>query len=254
MQGWNGHRPFDTTPPESSYAIAKSTDRGRSWKLTLAPAFMRSCRPRAVTLSRFGTVLVSGGRPPLALWATRDGESWTAYDIPSEHNRLVPPAQRFCPEYSRGVNDTFQQSSGYTSINVLSATSALVCYERQSDFHFPDCNKPPAQSTIFCMRVRDDGGKLTPGELATRYDFHPAACALTPMGLLSQGSCRCPRLPRQGRAQHQHRRRHRRQARRRRPSRRRRRLQRRRVRRPCPVERSRQSGACRQSLTDPRLK
>jgi len=45
-----------------------------------------------------------------------------------------------------------------------SATSALVCYERQSDFHFPDCNKPPAQSTVFCMRVRDDGGKLTPGE------------------------------------------------------------------------------------------
>ena len=45
-----------------------------------------------------------------------------------------------------------------------SATSALVCYERQSTFHYPDCNKPPAQSTVFCMRVRDDGGKLTPGE------------------------------------------------------------------------------------------
>lgn len=119
LQGWNGSRPFGATPPEVSYAIAKSTDRGGSWKLTLAPSFMLSCRPRAVTLSRFGTVLVSGGRPPLALWATRDGESWTAYDIPSEHNRLVPPAQRFCPEYSRGVNDTFQQSSGYTSINVL---------------------------------------------------------------------------------------------------------------------------------------
>ena len=145
---------------------------GGSWKLTLAPAFMRSCRPRAVTLSRFGTVLVSGGRPPLALWATRDGESWTAYDIPSEHNRLVPPAQRFCPEYSRGVNDTFQQSSGYTSINVLSATSALVCYNRDNTFHFADCNKPPSQSTIFCMRVRDDGGKLTPGE---HTHFSPTA-------------------------------------------------------------------------------
>jgi hypothetical protein len=119
MQGWNGSRPFGATPPEVSYAIAKSTDRGGSWKLTLAPSFMLSCRPRAVTLSRFGTVLVSGGRPPLSVWATRDGESWTAYDIPSEHNRLVPPAMRFCPEYSRGVNDTFQQSSGYTSINVL---------------------------------------------------------------------------------------------------------------------------------------
>ena len=94
----SGSRPFGATPPEVSYAIAKSTDRGGSWKLTLAPSFMLSCRPRAVTLSRFGTVLVSGGRPPLALWATRDGESWTAYDIPSEHNRLVPPAQRFCPE------------------------------------------------------------------------------------------------------------------------------------------------------------
>ena len=140
-----------------------------------------------MTLSRFGTVLVSGGRPPLALWATRDGESWTAYDIPSEHNRLVPPAQRFCPEYSRGVNDTFQQSSGYTSINVLSATSALVCYNRDNTFHFADCNKPPSQSTIFCMRVRDDGGKLTPGDTTAcerlvcpcpaglRFNFMPMA-------------------------------------------------------------------------------
>ena len=40
MQGWNGSRPFGATPPELSYAIAKSTDRGGSWKLTLAPSFM----------------------------------------------------------------------------------------------------------------------------------------------------------------------------------------------------------------------
>ena len=52
--------------------------------------------------------------------------------------------QRFCPEYSRGIlNDTFQQSSDYTSINKLSPTQALVCYERQTTFHFSDCNKPP---------------------------------------------------------------------------------------------------------------
>ena len=163
MQGWNGSLPFRTTPPESSYVVGRSVDRGRTWHLKLAPWFMLSCRPRAITLNRFGVVLVSGGRPPLSVWATRDGEHWTAFDIPSEHNRLVPPVMRFCPEYSRGANDTFQQSSGYTSINVLSSDSALVCYERQSTFHFPDCNRPPAQSTIFCMRIRDDGGHLTPG-------------------------------------------------------------------------------------------
>ena len=57
-----------------------------------------------------------------------------------------------------------QMISDEGSLVDRSATSALVCYERQSTFHYPDCNKPPAQSTIFCMRVRDDGGKLTPGE------------------------------------------------------------------------------------------
>jgi hypothetical protein len=137
MQGWNGSLPFHSTPPESSFAIGRSTDRGKSWQLSLAPPFMLSCRPRAVTLNHFGMVIVSGGRPPLSVWATRDGKAWTAFDIPSEHNRLVPPAMRFCPEYSRGINDTFQQSSGYTSISVLSSDTALVCYERQSTFHFP---------------------------------------------------------------------------------------------------------------------
>ena len=50
---------------------------------------MLSCRPRAITLNRFGMVLVSGGRPPLSVWATRDGDQWTAFDIPSEHSFLT---------------------------------------------------------------------------------------------------------------------------------------------------------------------
>ena len=96
---------------ESSFVIGTSTDRGLSWRLRLAPNFMLSCRPRAVTLEHYGVVLVSGGRPPLAVWATRDGEHWTGFDIPSHHNKLVKPAQRFCPEYSRGIlNVSFEQS------------------------------------------------------------------------------------------------------------------------------------------------
>ena len=181
-QGWNGTycttdytanttmcgRKGTTTCPrgeaESSFVIGTSSDRGLSWKLRLAPSFMLSARPRAVTLEHYGLVLVSGGRPPLAVWATRDGEHWTGFDIPTRHNRLVKPAQRFCPEYSRGIlNDTFQQSSAYTQINKLSPTEALVCYNRQNTFHFADCDKPPSQSTVFCMQIRDDGGALQPG-------------------------------------------------------------------------------------------
>ena len=44
----------------SSYAIGLSSDRGLSWRLKLAPTFMRSCRPRAITLEGHGLVLVSG--------------------------------------------------------------------------------------------------------------------------------------------------------------------------------------------------
>ena len=96
---------------ESSFVIGTSTDRGLSWQLRLAPSFMLSSRPRAVTLEHYGLVLVSGGRPPLAVWSTRDGAHWTGYDIPANHNALVEPAQRFCPEYSVGIrNVTFQQS------------------------------------------------------------------------------------------------------------------------------------------------
>ena len=75
-----------------------------------------------------------------------------------------------------------------------SATSALVCYERQSDFHFPDCNKPPTQSTVFCMRVRDDGGKLTPGEhdRSLLVTTSVAGCALTPMALCRRGHATAP--------------------------------------------------------------
>ena len=42
------------------YVIGTSTDRGESWQLKLAPSFMLSCRPRAITLEHHGLVLVSG--------------------------------------------------------------------------------------------------------------------------------------------------------------------------------------------------
>ena len=152
---------------ESSFVIGTSTDRGLSWRLRLAPSAMLSARPRAVTLEHHGVVLVACGRPPLAVWATRDGENWTGFDIPPIHNSLAKPAQRFCPDYSRGIlNVTFSQTSGYTSLSKLSSTEALVCYNRQDTSHMSGCNNPPHQSTIFCMRMRDAGGPLQPGSVS----------------------------------------------------------------------------------------
>ena len=45
----------------SSYVIGLSTDRGRSWRLKLAPSFMRSCRPRAITLEGHIDLCLSPG-------------------------------------------------------------------------------------------------------------------------------------------------------------------------------------------------
>ena len=100
---------------------------------------MLSARPRAVSLSG-GATFISGGRPGLELWISQGataaatlGATWTTFDSPTEHNKLVKgPAQTFCKEFENATMATgFAESSAYTQALPLSADTALICYERQ---------------------------------------------------------------------------------------------------------------------------
>jgi hypothetical protein len=57
----------------------------------------------------------------------------TTVDIPTEHNRrIIDPTMKFCAEFENATIELgWAESSAYTQTVVLSATRALVCYERQ---------------------------------------------------------------------------------------------------------------------------
>ena len=79
------------------YLMARSTDMAHTWTISQAPPTMLSARPELLTLPN-GVVLLSGGRPGLSLWASTDGygKTWTGYDIPTEHNKLVSTPEQGC--------------------------------------------------------------------------------------------------------------------------------------------------------------
>ena len=98
VDGGDGEPDHKHTP----YMQTFSTDQGRTWSTPRVMASdVLSAKPILATLP-CGTVLLSGGRPGLRLWenSAGDGQQWTTYDIPTEHNKLMAEQQwRFCPEF-----------------------------------------------------------------------------------------------------------------------------------------------------------
>ena len=114
-----------------------------------------------------GALVVSGGRPALNLWVNRDGTAlgdWEAYDLPTEHNRLVEdPSLRFCEQFENATAALgWEQSSAYTRLAALDNDTGLVCYNRQGAAS-GGTDPPPAGcdgdgSQLFCMRFTVQGG------------------------------------------------------------------------------------------------
>jgi hypothetical protein len=149
------------------FLLATSTDRGETWALRAAPAFMLSARPRAVVLPN-GALVVSGGRPALSMWVSADGfgRRWEEHDLPTQHNRGLArglqarpaPIPPFCPEFENATDKRlgWMQSSCYTRLGVLAHDTGLVCYEMQGAASGGQKTPPPEcafqGSQIFCMR------------------------------------------------------------------------------------------------------
>ena len=143
------------------YVFATSIDLGKTWTMKAAPPFMLSARPRAIVLPN-GALIVSGGRPALSMWVSKDGfgHSWEEYDLPTEHNNGIIDQKlpRYCSEF---LNATYKdlgwmQSSCYTRLGVVSNDTGIVCYEMQGAGSGGEKTPPPEcafeGSEIFCMR------------------------------------------------------------------------------------------------------
>jgi hypothetical protein len=142
------------------YVFATSIDRGKTWKMTAAPPFMLSARPRAIVLPN-GALIVSGGRPALSMWISKDGfgKSWEEYDLPTEHNHGADEKlPQYCSEFLNATSKDlgWMQSSCYTRLGVISNDTGIVCYEMQGAGSGGEKTPPPecafAGSEIFCMR------------------------------------------------------------------------------------------------------
>jgi hypothetical protein len=145
------------------YLLATSVDRGLTWSMREAPAYMLSARPRAMVLPN-GALVVTGGRPALSIWISADGfgNHWEEYDIPTEHNNgiqeMANPLPSFCPEFENATNKNlgWMQSSCYTRLGVLAHDTGIVCYEMQGAGSGGEKPPPPEcafkGSEVFCMR------------------------------------------------------------------------------------------------------
>jgi hypothetical protein len=158
------HRPF---------VQSLSHDGGLSWSppRSLGPSVL-SARPMLLRVPNGRTggasLLLTGGRPRLMLWANwaGDGAAWESINLAAAHNthaRKGTPT--FCPEYVY-ANDTdkkrVEQSPAYNSVVLASAdpTSgaprALACYSLGNGDLDPG-GKPKGcvlnVSHVFCMRL-----------------------------------------------------------------------------------------------------
>lgn len=157
------HRPF---------VMMRSHDGGTTWSSPreVGPA-VGSARPNLVVLAS-GRLLLSGGRPGVNLWSSiDDGATWTAFNVPSLHNArltsagLNPAVDSFCAAMvaqsdGNSLNGTWCQSSGYTGLSLVNATSALLCYDTADGSTGGYSQQPPPQcrkteAAVYCMVVAE---------------------------------------------------------------------------------------------------
>jgi hypothetical protein len=108
------------------YGQSYSSDDGVSWTEAEAMDGPNSVQPSLAVL-RSGTIVLSGGRPGLYLWISRDrtGKRWDRVDLQANHNGCLPSEPINPPGGGPGPN-----TSSYTEVVALDSRTLLVIYDR----------------------------------------------------------------------------------------------------------------------------
>jgi len=143
------------------YGRTISEDDGRIWPVPVTIAPM-SVEPSLAVLAD-GTLALSGGRPGVSVWFSRDGagEDWQGIDIVAVHNTACAPADRIEPDTRKawtGVEEMRRTgatgfTSSYTELTVLDERTLLLIYDRIGYGWHPIPDDADETKSVWVMRL-----------------------------------------------------------------------------------------------------
>ncbi len=130
------------------YHRSESLDGGHHWTTPRPLQGMGSVKPQWIRFDD-GTLFLTGGRPGLTLWRSQDDQTWDSLDLMASHNNKVRDhTQRFQIPWTKSAVTT-----SYTSLCLLNARKALVCYDRLGNGWRGAPGPHGATDTIFCVSI-----------------------------------------------------------------------------------------------------
>jgi hypothetical protein len=75
----------------TNYWSARSADSGVTWNHISKLPFAWSVKPRLRVTTK-GLLVLTGGRPGIDMWVSRDGSMWSRFNLAAEHNKLMAAA------------------------------------------------------------------------------------------------------------------------------------------------------------------
>lgn len=136
-----------------------SADVGVTWSKPQPLQDVWSVEPQIVRLTN-GTLLLSGGRPGLFLWACADGEGkhWDRLNLAEHHNAFTADTSlHYSPPFVEAAKmfDPYQSTS-YSGMKVVGDNEALICYDRLANGWHGAPGPWGDEDVVFTVRVKVD--------------------------------------------------------------------------------------------------
>ncbi|CAK0773295.1 putative Sialidase domain-containing protein [Gammaproteobacteria bacterium] len=130
------------------YHHSDSVDNGHHWTRPRPLSGMGSVKPQGIRFAD-GTLLLTGGRPGLSLWASRHGRAWQTFDLAAHHNATIGDHARCFDTDCTSLAIT----TSYTALCRLGPQTALVCYDRLGNGWDGAPGPLGARDAIYCLRL-----------------------------------------------------------------------------------------------------
>lgn len=140
------------------YHHSVSSDGGYHWTAPRALTGIGSVKPQGLRLTD-GTLLLTGGRPGLTLWESRDDQTWRTFDLAAHHNATIGDPARTFDEHHPAA------TTSYTAFLQWDSQTALICYDRLGNGWHGAPGPLGATDAIYCLRVADATNRLSHGKV-----------------------------------------------------------------------------------------
>jgi len=138
------------------YHKSYSADDGTAWSRPETVENAWSVEPQLARLDN-GTLLLSGGRQGLFVWACTDGKGarWERLNLAEHHNAMLPdPSLHYSDSFCQAREVDPAQSTAYTGMIIMGHDEALICYDRLGNGWAGAPGPWGSEDAVFCVRLR----------------------------------------------------------------------------------------------------